>query len=490
MDQPGTDLGLDRPDLLENHCLIDGQWIPGIKENIVVRDPATGEILTHVPDLGSIETERAVLAAQDAFPAWRRRPAQERSNILRRLACLMRTHEADLARIITAEQGKPLAEARGEISYAASYLEWFAEEAKRVYGETIPAPQADRRLTVIKQPVGVVAAITPWNFPSAMVTRKLGPALAVGCTMVLKPSELAPLSSLAIARLGVEAGIPAGVFNVVTGSPARIGAVLVNHPAVRKLTFTGSTAVGKMLMAQCSSTVKRVSMELGGNAPLIVFDDCDLDVAVEGVLSSKFRNAGQTCICANRILVQDSIYDEFARRVTTRVAQLKVGSGNDPEAAVGPLINSAAIEKVEAHLADAIEKGARVLTGGERHPAGRRFFAPTVLAGAQADMRIFSEETFGPVAPLFRFKSEEEAIALANDVPAGLAAYVFTRDLNRYFRVVEALEYGMVGVNSGLISTEVAPFGGIKESGSGREGSHHGVDDYIDLKTICVGNLV
>lgn len=479
-------LELDRPDLFENCCLIAGDWIAGNGEGIVVLDPATGQILTHVPDLGSAETERAVLAAQEAFPAWRRRPAQERGIILRRLADLMRKHEADLARLITAEQGKPLAEARGEIVYAASYLDWFAEEAKRVYGETIPAPRADRRLMVIKQPVGVVAAITPWNFPSAMVTRKLAPALAVGCTMVLKPSELAPLSALAIARLGIEAGIPSGVFNVVTGDPRRIGAVLVNHPAIRKLTFTGSTAVGKTLMAQCSSTVKRVSMELGGNAPLIVFDDCDLDAAVEGVLSSKFRNAGQTCICANRILVQENIYDEFARRLTLRVTQLKVGRGIDQDSMIGPLINSAAVEKVVAHIGDALEKGARLLTGGERHAAGRHFFAPTVLADARPDMRIFSEETFGPVAPLFRFSSEGEAIAMANDVPAGLAAYVFTRDLNRYFRLAEGLDYGMVGVNTGLISTEVAPFGGMKESGLGREGSRHGVDDYIDLKTICV----
>ncbi len=489
MTSSGRAQALVGPDLLETRCLIDGAWIEASAATIAVKNPATGAVIAQVPDLGPAEAEHAVLAAEAAFGGWRARTAQDRAAVLRRFGGLMRGRQEDLARIMTLEQGKPLAEARAEIIYAASYLEWFAEEARRVYGETIPAPQADRRIAVIRQPVGVVAAITPWNFPSAMITRKLAPALAAGCTMVLKPSELTPLSALALARLGQEAGIPDGVFNVVTGQPRPIGEILTSHAAVRKLTFTGSTHVGKGLMARCAATVKRVSLELGGNAPFIVFDSADLDQAVEGVMASKFRNAGQTCVCANRILVQAGVYDRFALRLAERVERLTVGDGLQDGVDIGPLINPGAVAKVEAHVADAIEQGARVMAGGHRHPAGELFFTPTLLANAHQGMRLFREETFGPVAPLFRFETESEAIAMANDVSAGLAAYVYTRDLNQYFRAAEALDCGMVGVNTGLISTEVAPFGGVKESGLGREGSRHGIEDYLDLKTICVGGV-
>lgn len=482
-------LRLARPDLLETRALIDGAWISPKGAAIEVTNPATSAALAEVPDLGSAETEQAIAAAEHAFSDWRRRPAQERAVILKRFADLMRQNQEDLARILTAEQGKPLSEAHGEIAYAASFLDWFGEEAKRVYGETIPAPQSDRRISVIRQPVGVVAAITPWNFPSAMITRKLGPALATGCTVVVKPSELTPLSALALARLGQEAGLPDGVLNVVTGKPAPIGSTLTASPSVRKLTFTGSTAIGKMLLAQCAPTVKRVSMELGGNAPFIVFDSADLDQAVEGIIASKFRNAGQTCVCANRILVQNGIYDRLAARIAERISQMIIGDGLAGPTDLGPLINAAALAKVEAHVSDAVAKGATVAAGGHRHPAGALFFAPTLLLGAADTMQVFREETFGPVAPLFRFENEEQAITMANDTRAGLAAYVYTRDLNQHFRMVEALDYGMVGVNSGLISTEVAPFGGVKESGFGREGSHLGLDDYLNLKTIVVGGI-
>ncbi|MFA5965252.1 MAG: NAD-dependent succinate-semialdehyde dehydrogenase [Sphingomonas sp.] len=484
MNAIATALGLRRSELLERRAFIGGAWVEG-DADIPVFNPATGELLASVPDLGEIETEAAVCAAADALPAWKCRPAAERSAILRRYAELLRDNQECLARILTAEQGKPLREARGEILYAAAFLDWFGEEAKRIYGETIPAPQADRRLMVIRQAVGVVAAITPWNFPAAMITRKLGPALAAGCTMVLKPSELAPLTALSLARLAQEAGVPDGVFNVVTGRPQEIGAVLTRHRQVRKLSFTGSTAVGKGLIEQCASTVKRVSMELGGNAPFLIFESADLDQAVQGVIESKFRNAGQTCVCANRILVQDSVHDRFAELLRARVAAMAVGDGRREDVDIGPLINAAARAKVEAHVTDAVAQGAEVLVGGSPDTAGELFFQPTVLANAHPGMLVFREETFGPVAPLFRFRDEAEAIAMANDTPAGLACYAFTTDLGQYHRIVEGLEYGMVGINTGLISTEVAPFGGIKESGMGREGSRHGLDDYLNLKTVC-----
>jgi succinate-semialdehyde dehydrogenase/glutarate-semialdehyde dehydrogenase len=454
---------------------------------MAVRNPATGAILAEVPDLGRAETERAVLAAAAALPSWRSLAASDRAAALRRFAGLMREARDELARILTLEQGKPLQEARAEIDYAAAYFDWFAEEARRVYGETIPAPDSARRITVLRQAVGVVAAITPWNFPSAMITRKLAPALAAGCTVVLKPSELTPLSALALARLGQAAGVPDGVFNVVTGRPGEIGEVLTGHPTVRKLTFTGSTAVGKTLMAKCAPTVKRLSLELGGNAPFMVFDTADLDRAVEGVMASKFRNAGQTCVCANRILVQAGVYDRFLERLEARVRALKVGDGLDPSVDIGPLINASAVDKVQDHLADALRQGGRLVAGGERHGAGALFFTPTLIEGATRGMRVFREETFGPLAALFRFETEADGLAMANDTSAGLAAYVYTRDLDQYFRVAEALDYGMVGVNEGLISTEVAPFGGVKESGFGREGSRHGLDDYLSLKTVVTG---
>jgi succinate-semialdehyde dehydrogenase/glutarate-semialdehyde dehydrogenase len=469
--------------------LIDGAWVSAGGRSLSVVDPATGMRIADVPDLGATDAEFAVLSAHKALPGWAGSAASTRASTLHRYAALVRQHQEDLARIITAEQGKPLAEARSEILYAAAYLQWFAEEARRVYGETIPAPQTDRRLAVMRQPVGVVAAVTPWNFPAAMLTRKVAPALAAGCTVVLKPSELAPLSALALARLGQEAGLPDGVLNVITGDPVAIGSVLTTHDAVRKLTFTGSTAVGKRLIAQCASTVKRVSMELGGNAPFIVFGSADIDRAIDGVMISKFRNAGQTCVCANRILVQSDIYDSFAERLATRVASLKVGCGFDEGVDVGPLINAAAIERVSALVADATANGGRCVVGGGGHPAGALFFQPTVLREATDRMRVFREEIFAPVAPLYRFDAEEHALAMANDTRSGLAAYVYTSTLNQYFRVVEKLQYGMVGVNTGFISTEVAPFGGIKESGMGREGSRLGMEDYLDTKTVCTGGL-
>ena len=475
-------LQLAAPELLRQAAYIDGKWVQG-KSVIAVHNPATGALLGTVPALGAAETTAAVEAAHRAFGPWRALPASARAVKLRRWFELMTRHSEDLARLMTAEQGKPLAEARGEITYAASFLEWFAEEARRAYGDVIPGHLADKRLTVIKQPVGVVAAVTPWNFPAAMITRKVGPALAAGCTVVLKPSELTPFSALALAHLAEAAGIPAGVFSIVTGSPAEIGQVLTTDPRVRKFTFTGSTRVGKMLAARCMETVKRVSLELGGNAPFIVFDDADLDAAVEGALASKFRNTGQTCVCANRLLVQAGIYDRFAEALAKRVSAMVVGDGLAGETHQGPLINEAAVQKVERQVRDAAGHGGKVLTGGER--LSGLFFKPTVITGATAEMEFFREETFGPMAALVKFGSEAEAIGLANDTSAGLAAYVFTRDLSRSYRVSEALEYGMVGLNTGLISTTVAPFGGVKESGIGREGSMYGMDEYLEIKLVC-----
>jgi len=477
-------LALRRPDLLRQRAFVGGQWI-GSDSQMPVSNPATGRLIGHVPRLAPLQVRQAVDAAEQALPAWRARAAGDRAAVLRRWFDLVMTHADDLARILTAEQGKPLAEARGEIVYAASFIEWFSEEARRVYGETIPAPAANRRIVSIRQPVGIVAAITPWNFPAAMLARKLAPALAVGCTVVLKPSELTPFSALALAVLAEEAGLQAGTLAVVTGDPAPIGEVLTGDPRIRKFTFTGSTAVGKLLAARCMQTVKRVSLELGGNAPFIVFDDAQLDAAVEGALVSKFRNTGQTCVCANRILVQDGIHDQFAARLVERVAGLVAGDGLEGVTQLGPLINAAAMTKVRAHVEDAVALGARLLWGGRPIDRPGHFHEPTVLADVTPAARLFREETFGPVAGLVRFRDEAQAIALANDTTAGLAAYVYTNDLGRATRVSEALEYGMVGLNTGLVSTAVAPFGGIKESGLGREGARQGLDDYLDTKMIC-----
>ena len=472
--------------LFLSQAYINGQW-RGAEDGRTLRvtDPATGEVLGSVPLMGTGETRAAITAARDAQPAWAAKTAAERGTILRRWHDLMIGHQDDLAQLMTAEQGKPLREARGEIAYAASFLTWFAEEGRRLYGQTIPPHQADKRLTVIKQPVGVVAAITPWNFPAAMLTRKAGPALAAGCTMVTKPAEDTPLSALALARLGEEAGIPAGVFNVVTGEPAVIGETLTGHPDVRKITFTGSTAVGRLLMKQSANTVKKISLELGGNAPFLVFDDADVDAAVEGAVASKFRNAGQTCVCANRILVQDGIYDRFMARLADRAGSLKVGPGRDAETDVGPLINDAALAKVESHFHDAREKGAKVVAGRGHDGYDGTYFEPTVLADATADMQFFREETFGPLAPVIRFADEASGIAMANDTEFGLASYFYARDISRVYRVAEALESGMVGINTGILSTEVAPFGGIKQSGVGREGAHQGIEEYVEDKYLC-----
>jgi len=482
---------LQDPILFRQQCYIDGAWVDGDnRELIPVNNPATGEILGNVPSLGAAETRRAIAAAQAALPGWRARTASERSVILRKWFNLMLENQEDLAVLMTLEQGKPLAESRGEIVYAGSFIEWFAEEAKRIYGDTIPSYLPDRRIVVIKQPVGVCAAITPWNFPAAMITRKAGAALAAGCTMVVKPASQTPFSALALCELAERAGIPPGVLNVVTGSAQVIGAELTGNPSVRKLSFTGSTATGKQLMAQCAGTVKKLSLELGGNAPFIVFDDADLDAAVDGAIASKYRNTGQTCICTNRLLIQDGIYDAFAERLSQAVREkLKVGNGLEPGVGQGPLIDMAAVEKVETHIADAVSKGARVLLGGKRHELGGTFFQPTILIDVDAGMLLAQEETFGPVAPLFRFHTEEEAVSQANATEFGLASYCFTRDSGRVWRVAEALEYGMVGINTGLISTEVAPFGGVKESGLGREGSKYGIEEYLEIKYLCMGGI-
>lgn len=483
-----TQIKLSDSRLFRPVCYIDGEWITGARE-ISVDDPASGEIIGSVPNLGAAETRRAIDAAAEAFPSWKRRTAKDRAVILRRWFELMMANQEDLAVLMTTEQGKPLAESRGEVAYAASFLEWFGEEAKRVYGDTIPGHQADKRIVVTKEPVGVVACITPWNFPLAMITRKVGPALAAGCTVVVKPAEQTPFSALALAELAERAGVPKGVFNVVTGSPVEIGGELTSNPKVRKLSFTGSTEIGKLLMQQCAATVKKISLELGGNAPFIVFDDADLDAAVDGAITSKYRNTGQTCVCTNRFLVQDGIYDAFAAKLATAVGKLKPAPGLEPGATQGPLIDNNALAKVEEHIRDAKSKGAGVLAGGKRHALGGRFFEPTILTDVTPAMEIAREETFGPVAPLFRFATEAEAIALANDTQYGLAAYFYGRDIARVWRAAEALEYGMVGINTGLISTEVAPFGGMKESGLGREGSKYGIDEYLEIKYLCFGGI-
>ena len=479
--------------LLRTQGCIDGAWVGADSgARFPVTDPASGALLAEVADMGVAETRRAIAAAERALPAWRARTAKDRAAILRRWFELILAHADDLALLMTAEQGKPLAEARGEVVYGASFVEWFAEEGKRVYGDLIPSWMPDRRVLVMKQPIGVCAAITPWNFPIAMITRKVSPALAAGCTVVAKPAEATPLSALALAELAQRAGFPPGVLNLVLGSAAQapdIGLELCSNPTVRKLSFTGSTEVGRILMRQSADTVKKLSLELGGNAPFIVFDDADLDAAVEGAIASKYRNAGQTCVCANRIYVQDGVHDVFAAKLAQKVAQLRVGPGVDPDVQVGPLIEEAALQKVEAHIADAIVQGAQLMTGGRRHARGGLFFEPTILAGVTQSMRIAREETFGPVAPLFRFTTEEEAIAMANATEFGLAAYFYARDVGRIFRVAEALETGMVCVNSGLLSTEVAPFGGVKQSGLGREGSRYGIDDYLEIKYLCLAGL-
>jgi succinate-semialdehyde dehydrogenase/glutarate-semialdehyde dehydrogenase len=483
-------LNLKDPALFRQQCYVDGKWVDADSgKTLAVNNPATGEILGTVPNMGAAETRRAIEAANAAMPAWRAKTARERSVILRRWFDLMMANQEDLAKLLTAEQGKPLAEARGEIAYGASFIEWFAEEAKRIYGDTIPQHQADKRIVVLKEPIGVCAAITPWNFPNAMITRKSGPALAAGCTMVLKPASATPYSALAMAELGERAGIPRGVFSIVTGSSAAIGGEMTSNPIVRKITFTGSTAVGKLLLQQCARTVKKASMELGGNAPFIVFDDADLDAAVEGAIASKYRNTGQTCVSANRLLIQDKVYDAFAAKLADKARAMKVGNGMQPGVVQGPLIDSAAVAKVEEHISDAVAKGAKVLVGGKRHALGGTFFEPTVLTGVNTTMKVTKEETFGPVAPLFRFKDEKEAIRLANDTEFGLASYFYGRDIGRIWRVAEALEYGIVGINTGLISTEVAPFGGVKESGIGREGSKYGIEDYLVIKYLCMGGV-
>jgi succinate-semialdehyde dehydrogenase/glutarate-semialdehyde dehydrogenase len=476
--------------LLRHQGFIDGDWRAAAGGAVVViRDPADGSVVGEVPVMGAAETRQAIEAAARALPAWSKRTAKDRAAVLRRFAELMVANTDDLAVIMTREQGKPLAEAKGEIAYAASFLEWFAEEGKRVYGEVIPTFRADSRLMVLRQPVGVAAAITPWNFPAAMITRKLGPALAAGCTFVCKPAPQTPFSALALAELATRAGLPAGVFNVVTGDAEAIGGELTSNPLVRKLSFTGSTAVGKKLIAQCAGTVKKVSMELGGNAPFIVFDDADIDAAVQGAMASKYRNTGQTCVCANRFYVQSGVYEAFAAKFVKAVSTLRVGAGLSGPTEQGPLIDARALAKVESHVADALAKGGRIAAGGKRHALGGNFYEPTVLLDVTPGMKLAREETFGPVAPLFRFDTEEEVVRMANDTESGLAAYFYTRDLARSWRVQEALEYGIVGVNTGLFSTEVAPFGGVKESGLGREGSRHGIEEYTEIKYVCVGGL-
>lgn len=476
--------------LFRQQAYVDGAWVDADNgQTIKVNNPATGEIIGSVPKMGAAETRRAIEAADKALPAWRALTAKERANKLRRWFDLMIENQDDLARLMTIEQGKPLAEAKGEIAYAASFLEWFGEEAKRIYGDTIPGHQPDKRIIVIKQPIGVTAAITPWNFPSAMITRKAGPALAAGCTMVLKPASQTPYSALALAELAERAGIPKGVFSVVTGSAGEVGGELTSNPIVRKLTFTGSTEIGRQLMAECAQDIKKVSLELGGNAPFIVFDDADLDAAVEGALISKYRNNGQTCVCANRLYVQDGVYDAFVDKLKVAVAKLNIGNGLEAGVTTGPLIDAKAVAKVEEHIADAVSKGAKVVSGGKPHALGGTFFEPTILVDVPKNALVSKDETFGPLAPVFRFKDEAEVIAMSNDTEFGLASYFYARDLARVFRVAEQLEYGMVGINTGLISNEVAPFGGIKASGLGREGSKYGIEDYLEIKYLCLGGI-
>ena len=476
--------------LFRQQCFIAGQWVAADDgSTLPVTNPADGSTLGSVPNMGAAETRRAIEAANAAWAGWRAKTAKERAMVLRRWFELMIAHQDDLAVLMTLEQGKPLAESKGEIVYAASFIEWFAEEGKRIYGDTIPSPWADKRIVVIKEPVGVCAAITPWNFPSAMITRKVGPALAAGCVMVVKPASQTPFSALALVELAERAGLPKGVLSVVTGNSRAIGGEMTANPLVRKLTFTGSTEVGKVLMRQCASTVKKMSMELGGNAPFMVFDDADLDAAVEGALASKFRNGGQTCVCANRILVQDRVYDAFAARLADKVRGLSVGNGMEPGVTQGPLIDMNAVRKVESHIADAVAKGARLVAGGKRHSLGGTFFEPTVRGDVTSGMQVAREETFGPLAPLFRFATEKEAIHMANDTEFGLACYFYSRDIGRIWRVGEALEYGIVGINAGIISNEVAPFGGVKESGLGREGSKYGIEEFLDIKYLCMGGI-
>lgn len=483
-------LDLKDKKLFRQQCYINGSWLDAdSSESVDVTNPATGEKLGTVPNMGAEETRRAIEAAEEAFAVWRQTTAHEKARVLRRWFELMLEHKEDLSILMTAEQGKPISESRGEIDYAADYIEWFAEEARRVYGDTIPAESNDKRIVILKQPIGVTAAITPWNFPAAMITRKAAPALAVGCTMVVKPATATPYSALALAELGERAGFPPGTFSVVTGSARAIGGELTGNPLVRKLTFTGSTEIGKVLIQQCADTVKKLSMELGGNAPFIVFEDADLDAAVEGTIASKFRNTGQTCVCTNRLLVQDGVYDAFAAKLAEVVSQMKVGNGMEEDTDQGPLIDVGAMEIVEAHVQDAVAKGGTIVTGGKRHDLGGSFFEPTVVTGATPEMKVAKEETFGPLAPLFRFKTEEEAIQMANDTEFGLASYFYTRDVGRIFRVAEALEYGIVGINSGAISAANVPFGGVKESGFGREGSKYGMEDYLEIKYLCVAGI-
>ncbi|HBG07221.1 MAG: succinate-semialdehyde dehydrogenase (NADP(+)) [Geobacteraceae bacterium GWC2_58_44] len=483
-------LALRDSKLFHQLCFIDGIWTGADSdETIDVVNPATGEKIGTIPKMGAAETNRAIEAAYRALPQWRAKTAHERSVILRRWSELLLENQEDLAVLMTAEQGKPLAESRGETVYAASFIEWFAEEGRRIYGDVIPPHQSDKRILVLKEPIGVCAAITPWNFPSAMITRKAAPALAAGCTMVVKPATATPFSALALAELARRAGVPDGVFSVVTGSAAGIGGEMTSNPLVRKLTFTGSTEIGKKLMAQCAGTVKKVSLELGGNAPFIVFNDADVDAAVEGAIISKFRNTGQTCVCTNRFLVQDGVYDKFAEKLAAAVEKMTVGDGLKGETQQGPLIDMAGVEKVEEHIADALAGGARVVTGGRRHGLGGSFFEPTVLADVVPGMLVAREETFGPVAPLFRFETEQQAIQMANDTEFGLAAYFYSRDISRVWRVAEAIEYGIVGINTGLISTTVAPFGGVKESGTGREGSKYGIEEFLEVKYLCIGGV-
>ncbi|MBI1778447.1 MAG: NAD-dependent succinate-semialdehyde dehydrogenase [Proteobacteria bacterium] len=488
---PPTSLPLKDQRLLKNLAYVDGAWAAADDgRRFAVTDPADDSVIVEVPDMGVKETRRAIEAANAAWGPWRKKTAKERANILRKWFNLMMENQDDLALIMTAEQGKPLTEAKGEIAYAASFVDWFAEEGKRIYGDVIPTYASDRRIVVLKQPVGVVGAITPWNFPAAMITRKCAPALAAGCPVVVKPAKQTPLSALALAELGERAGIPKGVFNIITSNrSSEIGAELTSNPIVRKIGFTGSTEIGKLLMRQAAGTVKKVSLELGGNAPFIVFDDAQLDAAVAGAVASKFRNTGQTCVCANRFLVQDGIYDAFAAKLAETVKTLKVARGTEPGAQQGPLIDANGLAKVEEHVADAVSKGARVITGGKRHALGGTFYEPTVLADVTTQMKVAREETFGPVAPLFRFKTEEEAIRLANDTEFGLAGYFYSRDIGRIWRVAEALEYGLVGANEGILATEVAPFGGMKESGIGREGSKYGIEEFVEIKYLCMGGV-